>query len=175
MKPLKRLISVLNGVFNGSVLFTNGLSAFLLFFMVFVMVTHVTGRYFFTYPIPWAIEFSEYFLAIIVLMAAPMVLKEEGHVVIDVVTSRLSSRHKAVVTTFNYCIMSLMFLLITGWGIQVTYQHFLSGQTVWKTYLTPLWILDLFVPLACLLLLIQSVIYAHKYWKLARQASSEDK
>lgn len=174
MKPLKRLISVLNNIFNGSLLFTNGLSAFLLFFMVFVMVAHVTGRYFFTYPIPWAIEFSEYFLAIIVLMAAPMLLKEEGHVVIDVVTTRLKPRHKAVVTTFNYCIMSLMFLLITGWGIQVTYQHFLSGQTAWKTYLTPLWILDLFVPLACLLLLIQSVIGARKYWKLAQKASSED-
>ncbi len=175
MKPLQKVISVLNTIFNGSLLFTNGLSAFLLFFMVFVMVAHVIGRYFFTAPIPWAIEFSEYFLAIIVFMAAPMVLKEEGHVVIDVFTSRLKSRHKAVVTTFNYCIMSLMFLLITGWGIQVAYKHFLSGQTVWKTYQTPLWILGIFVPLACLLLLIQSVIYARRYWKIARQASSEDK
>ncbi len=175
MRPAKKVASVLDKIFNGSLIVTFTFSGVLIIFMMLVMTGHVLGRYFFTYPIPWAVEFSEYFLAIIVLMGAAWVLKEEAHVCIDIFVNVLARRPRSIVNSVTTWITAATLLFLTYWGALVTYQHAVTGQVLWKTVLTPIWILDIFMPIATFLLFIQSVKRALGYWRAATKTTSEER
>jgi len=107
-------------------------------------------------------------------MGAAWVLKDEGHIIIDVVTRLLKPHTRSLVDTVTSGIMAAILLIITCWGGLITYKDFVSGYVMWKTVLTPVWILDIFIPIACFLLFIQSVKRARGFWQLARKTSSED-
>ena len=174
MKPVKKVISVLDNIFDGSLTVTSCLSGVLIAFMMLVMVANIVGRRFFLYPIPWSVEFSEYFMVMIIFMGAAWVLKGEGHITIDVVTRLLEHRTRCRVDAATSWIMAAILLVLTYWGGLVTYKDIVSGYVLWKTALTPVWILDIFIPIACFLLFIQSVKRARGFWQLARKTSSED-
>ena len=174
MKSVRKAISVLDNIFDGSLTVTSGLSGVLIAFMMLVMVVHIIGRRFFLYPIPWSVEFSEYFMVMIIFMGAAWVLKGEGHIIIDVVTRLLEHHTRCRVDAVTSCIMAAILLIITCWGGLVTYKDFVSGYVMWKTALTPVWILDIFIPIGCFLLFIQSVKRARGYWQLAKKTSSKD-
>ena len=169
-----RVPRLLDKIFVGILRLGAGLSGLLLGFMLLVMVAHVIGRYFFLCPIPWAVEFSEYFLVMIIFLSAPWILKAEGHVAIDVLTIRLARRPRALLDSVTSWIMTAVFLSLTYWGSLLTYKDFARGYVLWKTVLTPVWILDIFVPISCFLLAIQSSTRALRFWRLAKKTTSED-
>ena len=173
MKSVRKAVSVLDNIFDVSLTVTSSLSGVLIAFMTLVMVAHIIGRRFFLRPIPWSVEFSEYFMVMIIFMGAAWVLKGEGHIIIDVVTRLLEHRTRCRVDAATSCIMAAILLIITYWGGLVTYKDFVSGYVMWKTVLTPVWILDIFIPIGCFLLFIQSVKRACGYWQSARKTSSE--
>jgi len=174
VKSVRKAVSVLDNIFDGSLTFTSGLSGVLTAFMMLIMVGNILGRRFFLFPIPWSVEFSEYFMVMIIFMGAAWVLKGEGHIIIDVVTRLLEHRTRCRVDSVTSWIMAAILLIITCWGGLATYKDFVSGYVMWKTVLTPVWILDIFIPVGCFLLFIQSVKRARRYWQLARKTSSED-
>jgi len=173
VKSVRKAISVLDNIFDRSLTVTSSLSGVLIAFMTLVMVAHIIGRRFFLYPIPWSVEFCEYFMVMIIFMGAAWVLKDEGHIIIDVVTRLLKHRYRCRVDSVTSWITAAIVLIITYWGVLVTYKDFTSGYVMWKTALTPVWILDIFIPIGCFLLLIQSVKRARWFWRLAKRTSSE--
>jgi len=71
-------------------------------------------RGFFNKPIPGTFEISEYILAVFILLGAAYTQQVKGHVGVDFVTSRLSSRPRVIckiVTT----LLSLFIIAIVVW------------------------------------------------------------
>ena len=136
--------------------------------MVLVTV-HVIGRYFFNRPVPFTVEYSEWIMAITVFLTAPWVFAQDGHIKIDILLMRLNPKKAALLDYATSWILIFLFLLLTCLGIAVTYRHLVRGETVWKTVVMPLWILDIFIPIMCFLLFIGAIGRARASWRLIRK------
>lgn len=76
----------------------------------------VIGRSFFSKPIPGTIEISEYLLSIIILLGVAYTQQVKGHVGVDILIGRVSSRKRKLVqlTTTLLCILIVLLLTVEG-------------------------------------------------------------
>jgi TRAP-type C4-dicarboxylate transport system permease small subunit len=122
--------------------------------LMLLTVGDVMGRSFFNKPIPGTFELSEYMLAVIVLLGAAYTQQVKGHVGVDFLTSRYSSRTQAVlqaVTTFA----GLVIIAIMVW------QGYLEGiheKAVSDQLRVPQWPFKLLVAVGGLLLWLELLL-----------------
>ncbi|RLB19362.1 MAG: hypothetical protein DRG63_01005, partial [Deltaproteobacteria bacterium] len=65
-------------------------AALLLFFMMFSICLEVVLRYFDLQPLTWVTEITEYILFYVTFLGAPWLLKEDGHVRVDIIIRKFS-------------------------------------------------------------------------------------
>lgn len=93
-------------------------SAILLFALMAVTVVDVTGRYVFNSPLFGAAELTELLLAAVIFSGLPAVCLDDGHVTIDLVTSRFGSGARAVQLLLVRLVTAAA-LGIVGWRLAV--------------------------------------------------------
>ena len=106
----------------------------------------------------WTVEISEYLQIYLVFFSAAWVLREKGHVTLDILVHRLGHAGRAacaiiadilgIVVTVALCIFS---------GI-IVYEQMLLGIPVIKTLEVPKWLVILPIPLGMLLLAIEFAV-----------------
>jgi len=69
----------------------------ILMFLMLSVCADVVLRYFFNRPQAWIVEISEYLLLYITFLGAAWVLSKEGHVIVDIVITRVSPKIRAFV------------------------------------------------------------------------------
>ncbi|MSQ72823.1 MAG: TRAP transporter small permease [Betaproteobacteria bacterium] len=89
--------------------------------LVACVALEVVMRYFFNSPTRWVVEFSEYALLWLAFLGGAWVLREEGHVSVEMVVELLSSRTRemvhiatslvGMVTCGLFCWVSAVFIL----------------------------------------------------------------
>jgi TRAP-type C4-dicarboxylate transport system permease small subunit len=72
------------------------LGMFLALPLMLITTVDVMSRVFFNKPLPGTLELSEYMLAIIILLGAAYTQQVQGHVGVDFLTSKFSSRGRKV-------------------------------------------------------------------------------
>ena len=82
-----------------------------LLIMALLIVSGVIARYLFNYGIPFAIEYSEYMILIVILWGAAIVMKEGGHINVDILISRLKVRPQKWVVLCGY-LVGLVYLIV---------------------------------------------------------------
>ena len=97
-------------------------------FMVVSITIDVCGRYFFNSPIIWGVEINEYMVLYMTFLSAAWVLKQEGHVSVELVTSKLRERPRNIVLLVNALIGILICLIVTYYGIKLTYNDAVFGM-----------------------------------------------
>ena len=80
--------------------------------LMFLISADVTLRYVFNSPIPGALETSEFLLVIVLFFSIAYTAVQKGHVSVDLVTSRLSPRARAVLSMFVSLLSLVLFALI---------------------------------------------------------------
>lgn len=85
----------------------------LLLALTFVTVIDVIGRYLLDSPLPGAAEYTELLLMAIVFMGLPAVCLDDGHVTVDLVTSRLSAGLERIQTVFWRLIVAAVLALVS--------------------------------------------------------------
>lgn len=88
----------------------------LLLALTFVTVADVIGRYLLNSPLPGAGEYTELLLMAIIFMGLPAVCLDDGHVQVDLITSRLSAGFERVQTVFWRLVVSGL-LAIVSWQL----------------------------------------------------------
>jgi C4-dicarboxylate transporter DctQ subunit len=58
--------------------------------LVVLIVADITSRNFLLFAMPWSFDVAEYSLFFITFLGAPWVLREEGHITVDILVARLS-------------------------------------------------------------------------------------
>jgi TRAP-type C4-dicarboxylate transport system permease small subunit len=164
---------ILANIYKRCIEWLASLSAALLISIMLLVTFHVIGRYFLTRPIPFTVEYSEYVMAIIVFLTAPLVFDQGGHIMVDIFPSRLNAKNRALFEYFISWLLVFLFLLLTYWSALLTYKHWIRGQMVWKTVVIPLWILDIFIVIMGVLLLIGAVKKVQANWRLVRKKDKE--
>lgn len=129
-------------------------SLFLVFIMVAVMI-EVVARYIFNRSQMWVIESCEYSMLYITFLGTAWLLKKKGHIAVDLLTSRLKPKSRALVDIINSIIGVFISVIITWYGILVTWDLFVKGTHTITALEPPLFPIMAVIPVGGFLLLIQ--------------------
>jgi len=167
-KPVKKLGDIFDTVLDALAI----LAGALLYFLMISIFFDVTLRFFFGRPLGWAVEFSEYTMLYIVFLGTAWVLRQEGHVAVDVVTSRLSPKIQTYLNIITSILGAIICLIITGYGVVSTLSSFQRGLTIGAMPEYPKWLLLGIIPLGSLVLAVQFARRAHGFY--SKLGASED-
>ncbi len=141
--------------FNIILIITAVIAALLILFSAFLVTYSVISRYFLSKPIGWIIEICEYILLWSTFIGAAWVLKEDGHVKIDLAVRYLPPRIKWWIELLMYILGFLLFISIAWYTGFEVFDIYSRGILSVKMLKIPKYILLLIIPLGCFLLSIQ--------------------
>jgi C4-dicarboxylate transporter, DctQ subunit len=98
------------------------LASILLAFTTLSVSAGIFSRYFLFYPLAWVTEVNEYVIIYITFLIAAWVLREERHVKMELVISRLDGKARSKIN-FATSILCAIGCLVVGWyGMKVTWE-----------------------------------------------------
>jgi len=112
-------------------------------------------RYSFNRPISWMLEITEYTMLYIPFLGAAFVLKEDGHIRIDLVITFLSERSRGWLNVVTSFVGGVVMLTYTWFGAQVTLDYFKRGVPSLESLKTPMFLILMIIPIGGLLFSIQ--------------------
>lgn len=127
-------------------------------FMVAAMLAvgfEVATRYFLNRPMTWVIEATQYALVFITFLGAAWVLRVDGHVTMDYVVSRLSLRLQNLINVTTYIICALLCLVISVYGVIVTWDYYQTNYLNEGSVRIPAWLLSVVIPVGFIMFFIQ--------------------
>ena len=137
------------------------MAAILVLFMIFSTGYEVAVRYLgFTPPI-WRLQFNEYALLWITFLAAAWLLKREGHVRVEVVTSRLEPRARVLATVVTSVVSGLLCLGVSWVASRIVWNQYVRGAEEWGAVTVPVFAVICIIPIGSFMLFIQFIRRAY--------------
>lgn len=133
------------------------ISAIFLIIMWVVVTIATIGRYFFNKPLAWNVEFSEYTLLLVTFLSAAWILKNDGHVRLEIIISKLHSSKRIILDIISLILILIISIVLLIYGIKVSYNYYLSGILTEGMILIPRFIIIMIIPLSSILLIIQAL------------------
>ena len=134
-----------------------------LFVLIWLVVCfNIISRYL-GHPQNWALEVSEYSLVAICFLCAAWLLREEGHIVIDIVIGRLKPSHQALLNGIVSVIGAVACLILTYYGTLATLEAFTLNIRQYSPLSPPKYPLLAMVPAGGLLLFIQFLRRSYRF------------
>ena len=94
----------------------------------------IFSRYFLSRPLGWLVEVNEYILLCIAFLVSAWVLRQEGHVKMDIVLKLLNPRKQLVVNIVTSIVSAVVCLIFTWFSLKVTWELF-QKKTLMPTVL----------------------------------------
>lgn len=154
-----------NRVFDKSLDVLTGISVLILVGVILSVMAEVLLRSLFNRPQKWVMEMSEYALLYITFLSAAVVLRKDGHIVVDLLTSRLNPKTKGLLSVFQYLVISLVSLILFVVGAKTTSDHYMRGIYNPTLLQIPIAYVLVAIPLGGFFLFVQSVIALHSSWR----------
>ncbi|MFC2013991.1 TRAP transporter small permease subunit [Chloroflexota bacterium] len=154
MKLLPKGASILDGIINICVFLAG---AVFIYLMLSVFTEAVILRYFLGITTDWIREMATYTLVFITFLGTAWVLRNEGHVRMDLLVDRLKPKRQAMLNMITTALSAIACFIVTWYGMRIWWDDFQSGYYVPTPLETPYWYLIFVIPLGCLLLSIQLV------------------
>lgn len=142
---------VFDGIADGMAV----LAGALMLFITLAICREVVMRYFFKAPSIWVIQTCEYSLLWIVFLATTWLLREGGHVSVDVIHGHLPPRARAIVDVVTHSLAGLACAVVTYLGAQYTYDCIVNGVTDVRAVTVPKYAVFIIIPIGSLLLAVQ--------------------
>lgn len=89
--------------------------------------------------LPWIPELNEYLLYVITFFGAPWVLRDQGHIAVDLVTQSLSPSRKKRVAFVTHIIGAIVCLVLCYYAVRVMLRSYAANANVVKTWTFPEW------------------------------------
>ena len=150
------------------------LAGLLLAFALITVCIDVVLRYFFNRPTGWVLQFSEYILLYIPFLAAAFVLREEGHIRIDILLNRFNLKNQLLLNLVTSILGCLVLLVITYYGTFVSIDFYRRGVPTLKYVKIPEYLVIMVIPVGCFLFAVQFIRRAHKYFKALEGCEKEE-
>ena len=133
------------------------ISAVFLLGLTFIVVADITLRYLFLRPLGWVKEISEYILVVLGFLVAAWILKDDGHVKMDLVLTKVSPRAQTVMNIITSGISTIVVFVITWFSVRVIVQFYQTKLVTPSVLEPPKWILIVPIFVGCLLLIVQFI------------------
>jgi len=130
------------------------LTGAIVIFIMLLITADVVLRFFFNSPIDWTLDISEILLLYIPFLTAAWVLKNDGHIRVDILYNMFSPRFRGVLNLLNSFLGMIVFLLITWYGAQVT-SDLLSKHILELRLGIPTFAIIVIIPIGSFLLFLQ--------------------
>jgi TRAP-type C4-dicarboxylate transport system permease small subunit len=131
------------------------LAGLILLFIMLSVCLEVILRYFFNRPLVWVIEVTECLLLYLTFLASAWLLREEGHVKIDILLGYFGARSQAFLGVVSSLIGVVVSLVLTIYGAGVTWDYFQRGIYTPTAMEIPVSAIILIIPLGGFMLLVQ--------------------
>ena len=141
-------------------------------FLMLGISTEVVTRYFFNIPIMGMLEASEMAMLYLTFLSAAWVLKNEGHVSMDLINSHLRPRALGILNTFLSMIGAAIALVLLWYGTEVTIGVFREGTNLPGNLDINKGYELVIIPIGSLLLFIQFLRRAYGFWKKSRSSEA---
>ena len=144
-KTINRLTvigAVVGGVFTGV--------------MTVIVGYAVVGRYVFSRPLGWSEEISMYLMVWAVFLGAAYTLKEEAHIGVDILISKLKPEIRKIFLLFHYVVGIIVFSILFYKGIEMVALSLKMGSRSMAIEF-PLCIAHLAVPVGSAILILQCI------------------
>ena len=142
------------------------ISAVLILFIMIVTVVDVVLRYIFKAPLKGAYEFSEIFFLSSVFLGTAYTQLCRGHVKVDLLVSRLSSKVNLILEICMLLIALPICGLLTWQGAEAFLKSFSTGEYRWGLMKMPLWPARLMIPVGvcalCLMIIGELLVNFNK-------------
>ena len=138
----------------------------LIVLLMALVVVDVGARSLRIFTLPWSLEATEYMLYAVTFLGAPWVLRERGHIAIELVVERLPARGRAVVGRIAEFAGAAVCAALFYYACRVLWQSYASGIMVQKSFSFPEWVAYAGIPPVMLVLF---GIYLR--WILARRGT----
>ena len=127
-------------------------AALLLVLLALLIVVDVGARSARILTLPWSLEAAEYMLYAITFFGAPWVLREQGHVAIELVVERLAPRARARVGALANVLGAVVCAVLFVYACRVLWRSYEAGTMVQKSFVFPEWLVFVIVPPVMLIL-----------------------
>ncbi len=134
-------------------------------FMMLVVSLDSVLRYAFNNPLGWVVEVNEYLLLYVTFLGAPWLLRQDGHVRVDLLFAYMSERTARRLTLWTSVLGAAACLVLCVFGCQSTWEAFVRELPEIKTLAIPRWTLLWVIPYGSLLLSIEFSIKAWGHWR----------
>lgn len=174
-----KAIQKLDTIFDRTILGLAILAAALVAFMMVSVTLNVIMRYFFSRPLLWVHEIAEISLLYMTFLATAWVLKNEGHVGMDLLIEWLSPKYQLFLNIVTSFISAIVCLVITWYGVPVVWAYYVKGTYQLSLLELPTALFLAVVPVGCFLLFIQFLRrtggFVQRFRALGREHGMEEK
>lgn len=131
-----------------------------LFVIGLMLGYEVVARYFFNAPTIWAEELSRLLMVWAVFVGSSVLIQNDGHIRVTVVTEILPAGIKRAVRFLSMCVVVLISGLVAWNGIPIAWNSFEVGRTTGSMMDIPSWWMQASVPVGFGLIFLQAIIKA---------------
>ena len=96
--------------------------------------------------------FTEYALLLIPCMGAPWLVREKGHIYIEILLMHLGAPARKRLTVFIALACITVCLVIAWYGFQVAYTDFVQNEKDVRSFDMPRWMISVWIPLSFLMM-----------------------
>jgi len=131
------MLQPIQKIFDGVSDVCFGLSFATLAFITLLVCTDVFLRLFFDKSIPWTTEISEALILYMTFLGTEKVLRENNHVKVDILTSRVSEKVKRIFNIMSACIGLAVTLFFLIFGSMTAWSFYNAGSIILRPQSCP--------------------------------------
>jgi len=174
MKENRKSVGCFDRVLN----YLAGAGATLIFGMMLIVSLEVVMRYILHRPQIWVVEVGEYILVWLTFLGAAWILRDEGHVKVDILYDRVSPKLQALFGIVSSLLGMFVCLIFFLYGSRVVWDMFKSWELDPRSQIgMPKGPLLIIIPLCSLPLFIQFAKRGHRSigdWKAMRKRDNKE-
>lgn len=145
------------GIIDSISIWSGKLFSYLVWPMIIVIAIEIIARYFFNFPTVWATEAVTYLCGIYAVVGGAYTLRFRGHVNVDIIYARLSTRKKGIVDLVTSLFFFFFFGILLWTGFEMGWDSIEILETSGSAWSPPIYPVKLIVPLAALLMMLQGL------------------
>lgn len=149
------------------------LGSAVLAFITLAICAEVVMRYGFNRPLTWVVEVSEYALLWMTFLGTSWVLRQGGHVRVDILMHLLSPAALRLCGLLSAGAGVLASVVLVGFGANTTWTAFARGSFKSTGLDIPTWLVLVIIPLGGMLLLLRFLRLFVEYYRNERNFGAE--
>lgn len=148
-------------IFDGVLTLGGYATAFLVVLVTILLLYEVCTRYFLRSPSVWSLDIVRYTIFFLTFTGAAWLLREEGHVKVELITDFLTPKGKALMDGVTSAIAFLACCIYCWEGAKLSWTAYHEGHVIERAIIVPRYLVEGIVPLGVFLLCLQ---FARRTW-----------